>query len=114
MEGNRLRTTYWTQLWSVKHDLATGHSASISRRSGHVLFLGCCFFFYVYVFFCFLLFFFFLFVCFLNVTFSFTQFVSGIVYFTVTSGSSREGAQLTMRGGGFLLYRYFSLVYLVC
>jgi hypothetical protein len=28
--------------------------------------------------------------------------------------SSPEGAQLTVRGGGFLLYRYWSLVYFVC
>jgi hypothetical protein len=66
------------------------------------------FFFYVFFFVC-------LFVCFLIVAFSFTQFVSGFLYFNVTSGVLiPEGAQLTVRGGGFLLYRYWSLVYFVC
>jgi hypothetical protein len=97
-------------LWSVKHELATGLSAQISRSSGQVMPLGVVvFFFYVFFFFvC-------LFVCFPTVAFSFTQFVSGFLDFNVTSGDLiPQGAQLTVRGGGFLLYRYWSLVYFVC
>jgi hypothetical protein len=83
MEENRSRTIYWTQLWSVKRDLATGLSAQISRSSGQVMLLRCC----LFVFFFFYVFFFFvcLFVCFLIVAFSFTQFVSGFLYFNITS-----------------------------
>jgi hypothetical protein len=76
-----------------------------------------CFFVFFFFFFFFYVFFYFvcLFVCFLIVAFSFTQFVFGFLYFNVLVGpSSPEGAQLTVRGGGFLLYRYWSLVYFVC
>jgi hypothetical protein len=73
----------------------------------------CLFFFMVIVIFIFIylvIFFFF----FLIVSFSFGQFVSGVLYFNVTSGALiPEGAQLTVTGGGFLLYRYFSVVYFV-
>jgi hypothetical protein len=88
MEENRSRTIYWTQLWSVKHELATGLSAQISRSSGQVMLLGCCLLFVVF-FFIFMFFFYFvcLFVCFLIVALSFTQFVSGFLYFNVTSGA---------------------------
>jgi hypothetical protein len=61
MEENRSWTIYWTQLWSVKHELATGLSAQISRSSGQVMLLGCCLFFFFFFFF--VMFIFFLFVC---------------------------------------------------
>jgi hypothetical protein len=60
-QGNRSRTIYWTQLWSVKHELATGLSAQISRSSGQVMLLGCLFF--CFCFFFFFMFIFILFVC---------------------------------------------------
>jgi hypothetical protein len=60
MVANRSRTIYWTQLWSVKHELATGLSAQISRRSGQVMLLGCCLFFFLFFFFMFI---FIVFVC---------------------------------------------------
>jgi hypothetical protein len=46
-----------------------------------------CFFFFFFVFLCLFIYFVSLFVCFLIVAFSFTQFVSGFLYFNVTSGA---------------------------
>jgi hypothetical protein len=81
--------------------------------------LGCCLFLFFYLFFLFYfyvyVYFVCLFVCFLIIAFSFTQFVSGFLYFNVTSGALIPRRSTAHREGRRIsLYRYWSLVYFVC